>query len=170
MLTSWGLSILYKSSVTSKLIFLFLKVFILFVTPVAGWVSRLGYIFCAPSLPSPIFVIFYHCCWLLYCCWLPSQALLLSLLLSCFTQCYCEALWAQTRWGTLEVFFFLSLLLLLLSLKQQTSLVHVNTLRLKYAIQVISHNRTTHLQWMLTAWCWRTLYTLSVTFCNKTTL
>ena len=60
-----------------------LKIFVLFATPVAGWVSRLGYIFRAPS-PSPtpfclfvcLFVVFDQCCWLLYCCWLPSRALL----------------------------------------------------------------------------------------------
>ena len=56
---------------------------------------------------SPIFVVFDHCCWLLCCCWLPSRASLSSLLLSCFTQCYCEALRAQTRWGALEVLFII---------------------------------------------------------------
>ena len=35
-----------------------LTVFVLFATPVAGWVSRLGYIFRAPS-PSPIFCRFW---------------------------------------------------------------------------------------------------------------
>ena len=60
-----------------------------------------------PSLPSPTFVIFDHCCWLPCCCWLPLHALLSSLLLSCFTQCYCKALRAQTRWGALEVFFII---------------------------------------------------------------
>ena len=55
-----------------------LKIFILFATRLAGRVSLLGYIFCAPpSLHSPIFVTFDHCCWLLCCCWLPSRALLL---------------------------------------------------------------------------------------------
>ena len=83
-----------------------LKVFVLFATPVAGWVSRLGYSFCAPSSPSPIFVGFDHCCWLVYCWWLSSRALLSSLL-TCFTQCCCEALRAQTRWGALEVFFII---------------------------------------------------------------
>ena len=84
-----------------------LTVFVLFATPVAGWVSRLGYIFCAPSLPSPppFFVVFDQCCLLLYCCWLPSRALLS--LLFCCTQCYCEALRAQTRWGALEVLFII---------------------------------------------------------------
>ncbi len=85
-----------------------LTVFVLFATPVAGWVSRLGYIFRAPSpSPPPFFVVFDQCCWLLYCCWLPSRALLSSLLLSCCTQCYCEALRAQTRWGALEVLFII---------------------------------------------------------------
>ena len=54
-------------------------VFVLFATPIAGWVSRLGYIFRAPSpSPPPFFVVFVVdlCCWLLYCCWLPSRALL----------------------------------------------------------------------------------------------
>ena len=74
---------------------------------------RLGYIFRAPSpSPPPFFVVFDQCCWLLYCCWLPSRALLSSLLLSCCTQCYCEALQAQTRWGALEVLFIIMLLLL----------------------------------------------------------
>ena len=50
-----------------------LTVFVLFATPVAGWVSRLGYIFCAPpSLPSPIFVVFFFinvvgCCTVVGC-------------------------------------------------------------------------------------------------------
>ena len=83
-----------------------LTVFVLFATPVAGWVSRLGYIFCASPLPYPIYVVFDHCCRLLCCCWLPSRALLSSLL-SCCTQCYCEALRAQTRWGALEVLFII---------------------------------------------------------------
>ena len=38
--------------------------------------------------------------YLLCCCWLPSRALLSSLLLLCFTQCY----W---RWGALEVFIII---------------------------------------------------------------
>ena len=78
-----------------------------------------------PSLRSPIFVIFDHCCWLLYCCWLPSRALLSSLLLSCFTQCYCEELRAQTRWGALEVFFLLLLLLLKWEGTQTSEVCHL---------------------------------------------
>ena len=90
-----------------------LTVFVLFATPVAGWVSRLGYIFRAPS-PShpPFFCLFDQCCWLLYGCWLPSRALLSSLLLSCCTQCYCEALRAQTRWGALEVLFIIIIIIM----------------------------------------------------------
>ena len=34
-----------------------------------------------------------------------------SLLLSCCTQCYCEALRAQTRWGTLEVLFIIIIII-----------------------------------------------------------
>ena len=83
-----------------------LRVFALFATPVAGWVSWLGYIFCAPP-PLSIFVVFDHCCWRLYCCWMPSCALLSLLLLSCFRQCYCETLQAQMRWGALEVFIII---------------------------------------------------------------
>ena len=73
------------------------------------------YLLCPPSLPSPIFVVFDHCCWLLYCCWLPLRALLSSLLLSCFAQCYCEALRAQTRWGALEVFFIIIIIIITLT-------------------------------------------------------
>ena len=66
-----------------------------------------------PSLPSLIFVVFDQCCWLLYCCWLPLRAMLSSLLLSCFTQCYCEELRAQMRWGAPEVFFSSSIIIIL---------------------------------------------------------
>ena len=52
-------------------------------------------------------VIFDQCCWLVYSCWLPSRALLSSLLLSCCMQSYCEALRAQTRRGALEVLFII---------------------------------------------------------------
>ena len=62
------------------------------------------YLSCLSPSPPPFFVVFDQCCWLLYCCWLPSRALL-SLLLSCCMQCYCEALRAQTRRGALEVLF-----------------------------------------------------------------
>ena len=62
------------------------------------------YLSCLSPSPPPFFVVFDQCCWLLYCCWLPSGALL-SLLLSCCMQCYCEALRAQTRRGALEVLF-----------------------------------------------------------------
>ena len=89
-----------------------LTVFVLFATPVAGWVSRLGYIFHAPS-PPPFFAVFDQCCWLLYCCWLPSSALLSSLLSSCCTQCYCEALRAQTRCGALEVLFIIIIIIII---------------------------------------------------------
>ena len=65
------------------------------------------YLSCPPSSPPPFFVVFDQSCWLLYCCWLPLRALLSSLLLSCCTQCYCEALRAQTIWGALEVFFII---------------------------------------------------------------
>ena len=60
-----------------------------------------------PPRPLPFFVVFDQCCWLLYCCWLPSRALLSSLLLSCCMQSYCEALRAQTRRGALEVLFII---------------------------------------------------------------
>ena len=82
------------------------------------------YLSCPLPLPSPILcvcvcvcvcvlVVFDQCCWLLYCCWLPSRALLSSLLLSCFTQCYCEALRAQTKWGALEVFFIIIIIIII---------------------------------------------------------
>ena len=60
-----------------------------------------------PTIVFCLFAVLDQCCWLLYCCWLPSRALLSSLLLSCCTQCYCEALRAQTRWGALEVLFII---------------------------------------------------------------
>ena len=60
------------------------------------------------------FVVFDQCCWLLYCCWLPSRVLLSSLLLSCCTQCYCEALRAQTRWGALEVLFIIIIIIIII--------------------------------------------------------
>ena len=67
-------------------------------------------------MPLPHFcfvfvVVFDQCCWLLYCCWLPSHALLSSSLLSCCMQCYCEALRAQTRWGALEVLFIIIIII-----------------------------------------------------------
>ena len=39
-------------------------------------------------------------------------SMLSSLLLSCCTQCYCEALRAQTRWGALEVLFIIIIIII----------------------------------------------------------
>ena len=36
------------------------------------------YLSCPSPSPPPFFVVFDQCCWLLYCCWLPSRALLSS--------------------------------------------------------------------------------------------
>ena len=90
-----------------------LTVFVLFATPVAGWVSRLGYIFRAPLSPLPHFCRFLisvvGCCTVVGC-----------LRVLCCGRCCCpvvrsasEALRAQTNWGALEVLFIIIIIIII---------------------------------------------------------
>ena len=51
-------------------------------------------------------------------------ALLSSLLLSCCTQCYCEALRAQTRWGALEVLFMMMIIIIIVDFNLHMTMHH----------------------------------------------
>ena len=87
-------------------------------------------------------VLVLKCCWLLYCCWLPSRALLSSSLLSSCTQCYCDALRAQTRWGALEVFFIIVIIIVVI-IKNSSRFGFVNESR-----QYCTHTTGFTLEWM----------------------
>ena len=78
-------------------------------------------------------------------CWLPSRALLSSLLLSCCTQCYCEALRTQTRWGALEVLFIIIIIIIVWGLIRKRA--HMQLVR-RNSVTVVST------RWATVVWSW----------------
>ena len=98
-----------KSTCLARITSASLKVFVLFATPVADWVSRLGCIFCASLPPLPHFCHFWS---------LLLAAVLLLAAFACFVDVvvivlfYAVLLWSASRWGALEVFFLLILIII----------------------------------------------------------